>query len=292
MVSKASPKARSTQLAPQGAFAPYPPTAIPSGHRAQPNPISSTPISMSIRTVRRSPRNCRATTPPRSATSPSTKCAPDVRPVSCRCCRRLWRAATCRSSATRCTNGQMWDGLKVRAPWSRSLRSSPRRGKPVTWRRETGRATFERGRVRDAQEPEPSGCRLSGELLEIETHDSGSEGGGGKRTQPVSRKGLRTPAQAETSPAAYPTSSPVLRGGGDGAPPPYPTALKVFRRRPLAIKLTASSAPASVPGTGTGTSNMSPTVFSRRSKLPSLRCNRYPRNGLQKRPRRSSPRKP
>jgi hypothetical protein len=56
----------------------------------------------------------------------------------------------------------------------------------------------------------------TGELLEIERLTSGSEGGGWKRTQPVSRKGLRTPAQADTSPAAYPTARPVLRGGGGG----------------------------------------------------------------------------
>jgi hypothetical protein len=63
-------------------------------------------------------------------------------------------------------------------------------------------------------------AETTGELLEIERLTSGSEGGGGKRTQPVSRKGLRTPAQADTSPAAYPTVSPVRRGAdGKGVQP-------------------------------------------------------------------------
>ena len=35
------------------------------------------------------------------------------------------------------TNGTR-DGLRARAPGSRSLRSSPRWGEPTTWRRETG----------------------------------------------------------------------------------------------------------------------------------------------------------
>ena len=50
-----------------------------------------------------------------------------------------------------------------------------------------------------------SQAETTGELLEIERLTSSLEGGGGNRTQPVSRKGLRTPAQADTSPAAYPT---------------------------------------------------------------------------------------
>ena len=37
-------------------------------------------------------------------------------------------------------------------------------------------------------------AETTGELLEIERLTSSSEGGGWKRTQPVSRKGLRTPA--------------------------------------------------------------------------------------------------
>ena len=48
-------------------------------------------------------------------------------------------------------------------------------------------------------------AETTGELLEIERLTSSLEGGGRNRTQPVSRKGLRTPAQADTSPAAYPT---------------------------------------------------------------------------------------
>ena len=45
-------------------------------------------------------------------------------------------------------------------------------------------------------------AETTGELLEIERLTSSLQGGGGNRTQPVSRKGLRTPAQADTSPAA------------------------------------------------------------------------------------------
>jgi hypothetical protein len=48
-------------------------------------------------------------------------------------------------------------------------------------------------------------AETTGELLEIERLTSGSEGGGGKRTQPVSRKGLRIPAQA------VPRQPPTLR---------------------------------------------------------------------------------
>ena len=55
-------------------------------------------------------------------------------------------------------------------------------------------------------------AETTGERLEIERLTSSLEGGGGNRTQPVSRKGLRTPAQADTSPAAYPTVRTVRRG--------------------------------------------------------------------------------
>ena len=54
-------------------------------------------------------------------------------------------------------------------------------------------------------------AETTGELLEIERLTSGSEGGGWKRTQPVSRKGLRTPVQADTSPAAYPTERGAVK---------------------------------------------------------------------------------
>jgi len=66
-------------------------------------------------------------------------------------------------------------------------------------------------------------AETTGELLEIERLTSSLEGGGGNRTQPVSRKGLRTPAQADTSPAAYPTSRPVWREGRAVMPFPTPT---------------------------------------------------------------------
>jgi len=120
----------------------------------------------------------------------------------------------------------------------RSVRSSRgsyappgKTGEPSTGRRDTGGRTAQRERVRDARLPEPSGCPSTGELIDTETVTISSERGGwksacqgnslaaystltsslegaeGKRTQPVSRKGLRTPAQADTSPAAYPTLS-------------------------------------------------------------------------------------
>ena len=77
------------------------------------------------------------------------------------------------------------------------------------------RATFERGRVRDARGPEPSGCRLTGELIDTETVTISSEGGGWKS------------ACSGNSLAAYPTARPVLRGGGGGdltSLPDYPKA--------------------------------------------------------------------
>ena len=76
-------------------------------------------------------------------------------------------------------------------------------GKPATWRRETGEATSQRGRVRDGRLPEPSGCRFAGELLDIERVTSSSERGGWKS------------AYRGNSPAAYSTSHTVLRGRGD-----------------------------------------------------------------------------
>ena len=57
-------------------------------------------------------------------------------------------------------------------------------------------------------------AETTGERLEIERLTSSLEGGGGKRTQPVSRKGLRTPAQADTSPAAYPTPTEARKDAG------------------------------------------------------------------------------
>ena len=118
---------------------------------------------------------------------------------------------------------------------SRGSHAPPgRTGEPSTGRRETGGRAVQRERVRDARKPEPSGCSSTGELIDAETVTissergswksacqgnslaaystltSGSEGGGWKRAQPVSRKGLRTPAQAETSPAAYPTLRPAV----------------------------------------------------------------------------------
>jgi hypothetical protein len=67
-------------------------------------------------------------------------------------------------------------------------------------------------RVRDAHRPEPSGCRLTGELIDTETVTISSEGGGWKRTQPVLRKDIRTPAQAV--PRQPPTLPHERFGGG------------------------------------------------------------------------------
>src|SRR5262245_61087388 len=119
---------------------------------------------------------------------------------------------------------------------SRGSHAPPgRTGEPSTGRREIGGRAVQRERVRDARTPEPSGCSSTGELIDAETVTisserggwksacqgnslaaysplmSSSEGGGWKRTQPVSRKGPRTPAQADTAPAAYPTARTVLR---------------------------------------------------------------------------------
>jgi hypothetical protein len=52
----------------------------------------------------------------------------------------------------------------------------------------------------------------TGKLLEIERLTSSLEGGGGQRAQPVTRKGLRTPAQAV--PRQPPTLHQVRFGGG------------------------------------------------------------------------------
>ena len=73
---------------------------------------------------------------------------------------------------------------RARAPGPRSPRSSRRWGEPTTGRRGTGGATSQRGRVRDGRLPEPSGCRPTGELLEIERLTSSSERGGWKSACP------------------------------------------------------------------------------------------------------------
>src|SRR5208337_3684829 len=52
----------------------------------------------------------------------------------------------------------------------------------------------------------------TGELIDTETVTISSEGGGWKRTQPVIRKDIRTPAQAV--PRRPPTLRPVRFGGG------------------------------------------------------------------------------
>jgi len=68
---------------------------------------------------------------------------------------------------------------RTRVPRRRSPRSSRRTGEPSTGRRGTGGTMSERRRVREGQLPEPSGCRLAGELLEIERLTSSS--GRGRR---------------------------------------------------------------------------------------------------------------
>ena len=92
---------------------------------------------------------------------------------------------------------------RTRVPRSRSPRSSLRWGKPTTWRRGTGRRHGKGGRVRDAQEPEPQYMSSTGELIDIERVTISSEGDRWKS------------ACKGNSLAAYPTSRPVLRRGGE-----------------------------------------------------------------------------
>jgi hypothetical protein len=87
---------------------------------------------------------------------------------------------------------------RTRVPGPRSLRISQRSGKPITGRRETGGTKSQRERVRDGRLPEPSGCRLTGELIDTETVPISSERGGWKS------------ACEGNSLAAYSTSRPVL----------------------------------------------------------------------------------
>src|SRR5262245_5596194 len=63
----------------------------------------------------------------------------------------------------------------------------------------------------------------TGGPLEMERLTRSWGGAAGSRTRPVSRKGLRTAAQADTSPAAYPTSRPDPRGPGGETPPGHST---------------------------------------------------------------------
>jgi len=62
----------------------------------------------------------------------------------------------------------------------------------------------------------------TGELIDTETVPISSEGGGGKRTPPVIRKDIRTPASADTSPAAYPTPVRICGSSGGVIPPERP----------------------------------------------------------------------
>ncbi len=75
----------------------------------------------------------------------------------------------------------------------RSRHSTQRLGEPTTRGRATGGRPFERGRVRDAQLPEPSGWSSTGKLIEIERLTISLEEGRWKST----RKG--------NSLATYPT---------------------------------------------------------------------------------------
>src|SRR5262245_9806459 len=116
---------------------------------------------------------------------------------------------------------------RTRVPGSQSPRSSQRRGEPATGRRGTGGTTSERRRVRDGQLPEPSGGRLTGELLDIERVPSSSE------------RGRRKSACEGNSLAAYSISRTVLRGGGGGNAAPLPE----YRRSSSACNCCATSSP-------------------------------------------------
>src|SRR5262245_44356591 len=89
---------------------------------------------------------------------------------------------------------------RTRVPGSQSPRSSQRWGEPATGRRGTGGAPTQRERVRDGQLPDPSGCRPTGELLDIERVPSSSERGRWKS------------ARQGNSLAAYSIARAVLRG--------------------------------------------------------------------------------
>ena len=92
---------------------------------------------------------------------------------------------------------------RARASRSRSHRSSRGWGEPIAWRRVAGRRYMNGGRVRDAQRPEPKCISSTGELIDTERVTISSERGRWKST----REG--------NSPAAYSTSRPVLRRGGE-----------------------------------------------------------------------------
>ena len=92
---------------------------------------------------------------------------------------------------------------RARAPWARSHRSSRGWGEPIAGRRVAGRRQMNGGRVRDAHEPEPKCLASTGELIDIERVTISSEGGRWKSTH------------RGNSLAAYPTSRPVLRRGGE-----------------------------------------------------------------------------
>ena len=92
---------------------------------------------------------------------------------------------------------------RARAPRSRSHRSSRGWGGPIAGRRVAGRRHMNRGRVRDAHEPEPECLSSTGELIDIERVTISSEGDRWKSTR------------GGNSLAVYPTSRPVLRRGCD-----------------------------------------------------------------------------
>jgi hypothetical protein len=87
------------------------------------------------------------------------------------------------SRSTRSAPTERGIAYRTRVPRRRSPRSSRRTGEPSTGRRGTGWATSERGRVRDAREPDPSGgCPLESCLR---SKDSRAVRGGAVRKVPA-----------------------------------------------------------------------------------------------------------
>lgn len=104
------------------------------------------------------------------------------------------------SRSTRSAPPERGMTYRTRVPGSQSPRSSQRWGEPATGRRGTGGAPAQRERVRDRQLPDPSGCRPTGELLDIERVPSSSE------------RGRRKSTCQGNSLAAYSIARPVWEG--------------------------------------------------------------------------------
>jgi hypothetical protein len=113
------------------------------------------------------------------------------------------------SRSTRSAPPERGMAYRTRVPGSRSPRSSRRSGKPATRRRGQVERHFKGKRVRDAQRPDPSGCRPRESCLRSKDSRAVRRGAVGK-------------VPRGNSLAAYSTSSTVLRGGGAGDAAPLP----------------------------------------------------------------------